>query len=99
MKKIFFSIIATIILVIYLGNSCANNKLPQPFNPFGNYGFKVGQTYSRTHVTENPFSENWKPDTIKVVSIIKDYIKFSNNSTMRFGSIGANFYSWELIKE
>jgi hypothetical protein len=98
MKKILFSIIVSIVLVIYVGNAGANSKLPQPFNPFGNYGFKVGQTYSRTRTTTNPFREDGKPDTIKVVSIIKDYIKFSDNSTMRFGSIGADFYSWKLIK-
>lgn len=91
------SILFVIAAVIWLALAGGNSTAPAPFAIFANYGFEVGAIYEKTRVNNNPFENADKPDTLTVVAIKGDYIKFNDNSTVKLGSIGLGFHNWKRL--
>lgn len=69
-------------------------SVPQPLNPFKNYGFVEGQSYRREwnyNPDKNPFSGNVS-DIVKVVEIKNFWIRLDNGQEMSMQS--AQYYNW-----
>jgi hypothetical protein len=90
-------VIAFILVAIYGMNCWINSNLPNPFNPFNNYGFEVGKKYTSLYVSKNPFHGIEKPDTLEVKSINNGWILFSDGSSKGLGTIGMSFNQWKKL--
>lgn len=96
--KLLASTILVIFMCCWLINAIYHLNQPNPVKFWDNYGFEVGNVYTKTPVNQNPFEKIRLPDTLVVKSIKKGYIQFTNGRVERFGSIGMGLYKWEVIK-
>lgn len=87
--------------VCFCANSYMNRNMPNPYDCFGSYGFKIGKTYNIQRIKKNPFNSPDAPFTRTVIGIKEDYVQFDNpiglSNTIRLGSIGSGFYEFKEI--
>ena len=96
--KLLASTILAIFMCCWLINATYHIQEPNPVKFWDNYGFAVGNVYTKTPTDQNPFEKIRQPDTLIVKSIKEGYVQFTDGNVERIGSLGMGLYDWNLLK-